>query len=123
VARPRFSVGNLVMIPRGSGPRLPVGWHGSHLRALLAIATHLLALSDADNLEALKTARDAIVAGIAAGRLTVMYMIRGRQHQTEASTDALRRIEELIQTYERKAARATNKTFRLARLQRPRLSE
>jgi hypothetical protein len=50
-----------------------------------------LALSDADNLEALKTARDAIVAGIAAGRLTVMYMIRGRQHQTEASTDALRR--------------------------------
>jgi hypothetical protein len=81
-----------------------------------------LALSDADNLEALKTARDAIVAGIAAGRLTVMYMIRGRQHQTEASTDALRRLEDLIQTYERKASRATNKTFRLARLQRPRLS-
>jgi hypothetical protein len=82
-----------------------------------------LALSDADNLEALKTARDAIVAGIAEGRLTVMYMIRGRQHQTEASTDALRRLEDVIQIYERKAARATNKTFRLARLQRPRLAE
>ena len=82
-----------------------------------------MALSDADNLEALKTARDAIVAGIAAGRLTVMYMIRGRQHQAEASTEALNRIEELIQLYERKAARSTRSTFRLARLQRPRLSQ
>lgn len=81
-----------------------------------------MALSDADHLEALKTARDAIVAGIAAGRLTVMYMIRGRQHQVEASTDALKRLEESIQIYERKAARSNRSTFRLARLQRPRLS-
>jgi hypothetical protein len=79
-----------------------------------------LSLSDADHLEALKTARDAIVAGIAAGRLTVMYMIRGRQHQTEASTDALRRLEESILIYERKLARSSNRTFRLGVLQRPR---
>jgi hypothetical protein len=62
-----------------------------------------LARSDADHLEALKTARDAIADGIAAGRLTVDYMIRGRRTTTEASTDALQRIEEQILIYERKA--------------------
>jgi hypothetical protein len=82
-----------------------------------------LALSDSGHLEALKTARDAIVDGIAAGRLTVSYMIRGRQHQTEASTDALKRLEDSILIYERKLGRSTNKTFRLASLQRPRLRD
>jgi hypothetical protein len=79
-----------------------------------------LALSDSDHLEALKTARDAIVAGIAEGRLTVDYMIRGRRHTVEASTDALLRIEQSIEIYERKAARGSRSTFRLASLQRPR---
>jgi hypothetical protein len=79
-----------------------------------------LARSDADHLEALKTARDAIADGIASGRLTVMYMIRGRQHQVEATTDALRRLEDSIAIYERKAARSNRSTFRLAHLQRPR---
>lgn len=79
-----------------------------------------MANSDASHLEALKTARDAIVAGIAAGRLTVDYMVRGRRHTVEASTQALLRIEESIEIYERKAARSTRSTFRLASLQRPR---
>jgi hypothetical protein len=79
-----------------------------------------LAASDSDHLEALKTARDAIVAGIAAGRLTVDYMIRGRRHTVEASTEALLRIEESIEIYERKASRAARRTFRLASLQRAR---
>jgi hypothetical protein len=69
-----------------------------------------LALSDSDHLEALKTA----------GRLTVDYMIRGRRHTVEASTEALLRIEESIEIYERKAARGTRRTFRLASLQRAR---
>lgn len=79
-----------------------------------------LAASDAGFLEELKTARDAIVAAIAGGRTTVDYMIRGRRHVNEAPTEALLRIEELIDIYERKAARSGRSTFRLARLQRPR---
>lgn len=79
-----------------------------------------MANSDAAHLEALKTARDAIVAGIAAGRLTVDYMIRGRRHTVEASTEALKRLEDSIAIYERKDSRSTRKTFRLASLQRPR---
>jgi hypothetical protein len=82
-----------------------------------------LARSDADHLDALKTARDAIADGIASGRLTVDYMIRGRRHTTQASTDALQRLEQQILIYERKLARGTRSTYRLARLQRPRLSQ
>jgi hypothetical protein len=79
-----------------------------------------VALSDADHLEALKTARDAIVLGIAEGRLTVDYMLRGKRHTVEASTEALLRLEQSISIYERKAARSGRGTFRLASLQRPR---
>ncbi len=79
-----------------------------------------MAAADSTHLEALKTARDAIVAGIAAGRLTVDYMIRGRRHTVEASTEALLRLEEAIQIYERKVSRASRGTFRLASLQRAR---
>lgn len=79
-----------------------------------------MAAADSAHLEALKTARDAIVAGIAAGRLTVDYMIRGRRHTTEASTEALLRLEDVIRIYERKVARASGGTFRLVSLQRPR---
>lgn len=79
-----------------------------------------MARSDAEHLEALKTARDAIADGIAAGRLTVDYMIRGRRHTVEASTEALERLERSIQIYEAKAVRGSRKVFRLASLQRPR---
>jgi hypothetical protein len=79
-----------------------------------------LALSDADHLEALKTARDSIVAQMASGRLTIDYMIRGRRHTTRAPDEALRVIEEQIERYEAKASRGSRKVFRLASLQRPR---
>lgn len=79
-----------------------------------------MARSDAEHLEALKTARDAIADGIAQGRLTVDYTIRGRRHTTEASTEALKRLEDSIEIYEAKAARGSRKVFRLASLQRPR---
>ena len=78
-----------------------------------------MAASDASFLESLKTARDAIVAAIAAGRLTVSYSIRGRMHQTEASTEALERLDKLIEKYEAKTARASSSPYRLASLKRP----
>jgi hypothetical protein len=68
----------------------------------------------------LKTARDAIVAGIAEGRLTIDIMIRGRRHTVESPTEALKQIEESIRIYEGKEARSTRRTFRLVSLQGPR---
>lgn len=78
-----------------------------------------MANSAADTLEALKTARDAIIAGIAAGDLTVSYQIRGRMVTATDPGLALQRIEDLIDRYERKSSRATRSPFRVARLSRP----
>jgi hypothetical protein len=82
-----------------------------------------LALSDSGHLEALKTARDAIVDGIAAGRLTVSYMIRGRQHQTKRRPTRSSGWKTRSSSTSAKLGRSTNKTFRLASLQRPRLRD
>ncbi len=70
--------------------------------------------SNAAYLEALKTARDAIVAGIAAGRLTVTYKIRNREHTTSDPVLALKRIDESIDIIEKKVSRATTSPYRLA---------
>lgn len=79
-----------------------------------------MARSNADHLEALKTARDAIVDGIAAGRLTIEYQIRGRTHVTADPVNALKNLEASIQMYESKAARDNRQVFRVAALRRPR---
>ncbi len=77
-----------------------------------------MASSDADALNALKTARDAILAAIAGGSLTVEYTLGGETVRVEASTEALSRIESLIATYTRKASRASRSPFRVASLRR-----
>jgi hypothetical protein len=71
-------------------------------------------------LEALYTARDAITDGIAAGRLTVEYEIRGRKHVVTDPISALERLERTIAIYERKATNASKSPFRLGSLQRSR---
>jgi hypothetical protein len=80
-----------------------------------------MANSNAAHLEELKMARDAITAAIIDGRLTVEYTIRGRKHRMEASTEALQRLEEMIQQYEERvlAVSAAGSRFTLASLSRP----
>lgn len=80
-----------------------------------------MARSDSANLEALKTARDAIIDGIAEGRATVKYKIGNREHEVEPSSKVLANLEDLIQMYESKVSRSsTGGMFRLAKIQRPR---
>lgn len=75
-----------------------------------------MARSDAEHLEALKTARDAVVDGLAAGESTVSYTIRGRVHEVEPSSKLLNELEKSIEIYERKVARPSR--HRLAKLKR-----
>ena len=77
-----------------------------------------MANSDATHLEALRTARDAITAAIAEGQLTVSYAIGRRTVTVEANTEALERLEGLIDSAESKASRAAGGAMRLARLRR-----
>ena len=77
-----------------------------------------MASSDAQTLTNLQTARDAILAAIAGGLLTVSYSLGNETHTVEASTAALQRIEELIAIYTRKASRASQSPFRPVALRR-----
>jgi hypothetical protein len=77
-----------------------------------------MANSAASHLEALKTARDAIVAAIAEGQLTVMYRLGRREVTVSDPVLALERIERSIEIYEKKASRAATSPFRLAKLGR-----
>jgi hypothetical protein len=79
-----------------------------------------MARSNSAHLDALKTARDAIVDGIAAGRLTIEYTIRGRTHVTSDPVNALKNLEASIAIYESKVARDNRQVFRVASLRRPR---
>ncbi|HWB13333.1 MAG TPA: hypothetical protein VG826_29175 [Pirellulales bacterium] len=74
--------------------------------------------SDADTLEQLKLARDAIIAGMIDGRLTVEYQLAGEMHTVEPSTQALNRLEALINTYTRKANQDSKSPIRVASLSR-----
>jgi hypothetical protein len=76
--------------------------------------------SDADHLEVLKIARDAIADGIAAGRLTIEYEVRGKKHTVTDPVKALENIEGSIEAYESKTARRSRSPFRGAQLRRPR---
>ena len=75
-----------------------------------------MAKSDAAYLESLKIARDAIVDGIVAGRLTITYRIRNREHTVVDPISALERIDKLIAKFEK----STVSTFRLAKINRAR---
>ncbi len=77
-----------------------------------------MANSDAAYLEALKTGRDAIVAAIATGQLTVEYSIGRRMVEVEPSTEALERLDKLIDAAENKVSRASGGSVRLARMRR-----
>jgi hypothetical protein len=77
-----------------------------------------MANSDADHLEALKTARDAIVAGMQAGRLTITYQIGGRLHTVSDPVMALRNLEQMISQYQLMADRGNRSPFRPARISR-----
>lgn len=77
-----------------------------------------MASSDADALNNLKTARDAILAAIAGGSLTVSYSFGNETVTVEASTAALERIENLIGVYTRKATRSARSPFRVVSLRR-----
>lgn len=79
-----------------------------------------MANSDAVTLDELKTARDAIITGIADGSRVVEYTIRGRQVKREPSGELLTQIEDLIDRYAIKSERSTRSPFRYASLQRPR---
>lgn len=75
-----------------------------------------MANSDAAYLEALKTGRDAIVAAIATGQLTVEYSVGRRMVEVEPSTEALERLDKLIDAAENKVARSSGRSMRLAKL-------
>lgn len=64
--------------------------------------------TDAQVLEDLKTARDAVVAAIAEGRLTIRYKIGSKEHETKDPIAALNGLETLIERYETKANRDTS---------------
>lgn len=59
--------------------------------------------TDAQVLDDLKTARDAVLAAIAEGRLTVRYKIGNREHETKDPIAALDGLENLIERYETKS--------------------
>lgn len=79
-----------------------------------------MARSNAEHLEALKTARDAIVDGMAEGRLTIEYQIRGRVHRTSDPGATLKSLDALIEAASRRAARDSRSTYRVATIQRAR---
>lgn len=79
-----------------------------------------MANSDSVTLSELKSARDAVITGIADGSRVVEYTIRGRQVKREPSGELLTQLEDLIDRYELKSSRATTSPFRYASLQRPR---
>lgn len=63
-----------------------------------------MALSNSALLEELKTARDVIVAGLAAGgESLISYTIRGRVVQVMPSISVLEKLETMIKTYEGKS--------------------
>ena len=74
-----------------------------------------MANSDAAYLEALRTARDAVVAAIATGQLTVEYQVGRRMVEVEPSTEALERLDTLIDAAENKVARAATSVMRLGK--------
>lgn len=79
-----------------------------------------MANSDAAYLEALKTARDSVVAQIASGNLTVSYSVNGKSVTKEAPTVALETLGREIARVEALANRKASTPFRLAKLNRPR---
>ncbi len=78
-----------------------------------------MSLSDADHLEALRTARDAIATAIAGGQLTLSYTVRGRTHDVANPVQALEQIETSIALYERKVNRQSRPRLRPVSLSRP----
>lgn len=77
-----------------------------------------MANSDAAHLEALKTARDAIVAALAEGAVVVRYKVNNREVEREASSSVLAELEKAISIYERKVSRAATSPMRVASLGR-----
>lgn len=71
-----------------------------------------MSLSDADHLEQLKLARDAITAGLLEGAPVVEYWIRGRKCRREPTKELLDTIESQIETYESKSARSSASILR-----------
>ena len=73
----------------------------------MAISAKLPAMpqTDAQVLDDLKTARDALLSAVAGGRMTVRYKIGTREHETKDPVAALKGIEDLIEMYETKANR------------------
>lgn len=61
--------------------------------------------TDAEVLEDLKTARDAVLSAIAEGRRTVRYKLGNQEHEMADPFGALDRLEKLIERYETKANR------------------
>lgn len=74
--------------------------------------------TDAQVLEDLKTARDAVLSAIAEGRMTVRYRIGNREHQTLDPMAALKGLEDLIERYETKTNRDSTSARNLAKLTR-----
>jgi hypothetical protein len=79
-----------------------------------------MANSDAQVVEAIKTARDSVIAQIASGAILVEYEIRGRRVRNADPTESLTRLQGLLDIYERRATRGSSSPFKLASLQRPR---
>ena len=77
-----------------------------------------MARTDAAHLEALKTARDAVVDGLATGQATVSYTIRGRTHTVQPSGQLLKDLEASIAVYENKVNRSSTSRYRVAKLNR-----
>lgn len=67
--------------------------------------------TDSQVLEDLKTARDAVVAAIAEGRMTVRYKIGTREHETLDPLRALEGLEKLIQLYETKSSQDSGRNL------------
>ncbi len=74
-----------------------------------------MANSDAANLEALYTARDAILVAIGTGQLTVEYQVGRRMAEVEPPTEALTRINALIREAKNDVARSSGRTMRLGK--------
>ena len=74
--------------------------------------------TDAQVLDDLKTARDAVLSAIAEGRMTVRYRIGNREHQTLDPMSALNSLETLIERYETKANEDSSSARNLAKLTR-----
>ena len=77
-----------------------------------------MAQTDSEVLEDLKTARDAVLAAIAEGRMTVMYRIGNREHETLDPIKALDGLEKLIERYETKSNQDSTSARNLAKLTR-----